>query len=310
MLALARASRALIKYTGYPALIVAAVVAADATWRWSASAGLAITGAFVLSLLVTLLLERVVPFEHRWQPRGPEVKQDLSYLGLAALLQPASKLVGQSVAALLAIAVSRLVSSHVHSWSLPDWSKLALALAGADLAKYGLHRLGHERPWWWRFHGEHHAPKRIYALNGIRLHPVNLMWNLALDAAFPVLLGLTPRATVALAVFRGTVALLQHANIDFRIGGLNLVFSSTELHRWHHSTAMAQAGSNFGSTLILWDLLFGTYLHPREERGPAAVGLADGESVPAAMLHQLVWPWCSSRAAHCPWVRGWTARRS
>lgn len=54
------------------------------------------------------------------------------------------------------------------------------------------------------------------------------------------------------------------------MGWLSYVLAGTETHRYHHSANLLQAG-NYGATLMIYDLLFGTFVYrpgiPPEELG-------------------------------------------
>jgi sterol desaturase/sphingolipid hydroxylase (fatty acid hydroxylase superfamily) len=63
-----------------------------------------------------------------------------------------------------------------------------------------------------------------------------------------------------------------------------------ELHRWHHSRLPQEANSNFGQNLIVWDVVFGTRLLPRDRRPPADIGLKDLPTFPMGYLGQLTSP--------------------
>lgn len=69
-------------------------------------------------------------------------------------------------------------------------------------------------------------------------------------------------------------AVFQHANADLRYDGWNWVFSTADLHRWHHATGQQSCQANFGGLLTLWDLVFGTYR--RADGMPKAVGVDAG----------------------------------
>jgi sterol desaturase/sphingolipid hydroxylase (fatty acid hydroxylase superfamily) len=64
--------------------------------------------------------------------------------------------------------------------------------------------------------------------------------------------------------------LFSHFNVDIRAGWMNYLFVGTELHRYHHSANVAEAG-NFGATLSVFDLIFGTFVYrpglPPQELG-------------------------------------------
>jgi sterol desaturase/sphingolipid hydroxylase (fatty acid hydroxylase superfamily) len=298
----------LVARAAYPGLLLASVLAADAALARGVPGLLVSSISFVAVLLAVAALEHILPFDPASNPDLQEAREDALYLALASVLQPLGKLGGRALATAVTLALSSALAapSWPPGWS--PWGKVVAALLTADLAKYWVHRLAHERPWWWRFHAEHHAPARLYSLNGIRLHPINLLWNLALDTAPALVFGLDPRSIVLVAVLRGAVAALQHANVDLRLGPLRWVFSTPDLHRWHHSAELREASANYGSTLLLWDILFGTLFLSGERRAPASLGLAGGAPQPRGLRHELLWPWCASRADRCPQVRGWKPR--
>ena len=84
--------------------------------------------------------------------------------------------------------------------------------------------------------------------------------------------------------------LFQHSNIQLRFGPLNWLFSMAELHRWHHSRTLAEANSNFGQTISVWDWVFGTRYLPRDRAPPADIGLMGLPRFPATWLAQLAAP--------------------
>jgi sterol desaturase/sphingolipid hydroxylase (fatty acid hydroxylase superfamily) len=55
---------------------------------------------------------------------------------------------------------------------------------------------------------------------------------------------------------------LQHSNVDLHYGPLNYIVGSAETHRWHHSQEPREANTNYGSTLLVWDVVFGTWFLP------------------------------------------------
>ncbi|MFO0547957.1 MAG: sterol desaturase family protein [Polyangiaceae bacterium] len=282
----------------YPGLLVGSLGLAWGLLELGLSPSATAVVAFLVALGFTALLERVYPHDAAARiERG-----DLAYLGLVAVVQGLAKAGGQLVAVAAGLALTASLGPRPWPGGWPLAAQVALAVLTADLVKYGLHRLAHERPWWWRFHAEHHAPASVHAFNGVRLHPVNALWNLGVDAVMPLVLGLEGRAVVLAAVVRGTVAVLQHANMPLVLGPLDWIFSTPTLHRWHHSTKLEEANSNYGSTLIVWDLLFRTRFDV-PGAAPAAFGLADGAPHPRRFSAQLAWPWCSrapaARRARC-----------
>lgn len=291
----------------YPVVVLGSVLGAHVALGAAVPAVAVVVGAFLAALVAASGLERALPFAPRERPARGEVVGDLAYLGLAAALQPVGKAAGALAGGVLAVALSR---AALDAGALPTWVKVTLALLSADLAKYMIHRASHESAWLFRFHAEHHAPDRLYALNGVRLHPVNLLWNLAFDAAPVALFGLDAHAATLLAVTRGAVAVLQHTDADLRLGPLDWIFSTPTLHRFHHSAYLREANANYGSTLIVWDVLFGTRRLPRGQRAPATLGLTEGEPHPVGLRAELLWPFCAHRAARCTLLGGTTLRPS
>jgi sterol desaturase/sphingolipid hydroxylase (fatty acid hydroxylase superfamily) len=81
-------------------------------------------------------------------------------------------------------------------------------------------------------------------------------------------------------LFQQLQSFATHANTRGRMGWLNLVIGTAELHRRHHGTQVEEA-LNFGTAIPLWDQLFGTFRF-RCTREPAAVGVAHPERYPAS----------------------------
>jgi sterol desaturase/sphingolipid hydroxylase (fatty acid hydroxylase superfamily) len=166
-----------------------------------------------------------------------------------------------------------------------------LAFVVADLGKYLIHRASHVSPWLWSFHLAHHLPGRLSALNALRLHPVNMGYNAAIDTVPLLLLGVPASWAAMSAALRATVGVVQHANLDLDAGRQWLV-NAPSYHRTHHDIDATRAHYNFASTLLVWDRLFGTL---RRAEAPAVVGVAPGpHRVPAGYVGQLVYPWCGS----------------
>ncbi len=158
------------------------------------------------------------------------------------------------------------------------------------------HRIAHERPGWWRFHAAHQAPSSMYSLNGVRIHPVNLAWNLGADTFAALALGLDGTTFALVGSFRSVIAVLQHADLDLNLRGLNLVFSTPDLHRFHHSANLAEGNTNYGSTLIVWYVMFGTRF--LRVGAPRELGLSGNQWHPKGFVATLCWPfWKRCRAA-------------
>lgn len=141
----------------------------------------------------------------------------------------------------------------------------------------------------------HHSPQRLYWLNAFRNHPVDTLFTVVLPMMPLVFLGASEAVISIAGLAVGLHGMMQHANLCFREGGLTYVLSSASLHRWHHDRDLRHAQGNYGGTLILWDLLFGTRVAPSGE-GTERIGLADDGPLREDYLAQLAYPFHSRRS--------------
>lgn len=253
-----------------------------------------ILGWSVLVLAIGALMERVAPFDPYWRRPGPDTPTDVTSAAIViGLVDPAVK------ATMPVLAAAWFAAHPGNDWPLatsPFVAQAAAAVLWIEFAKYWSHRAHHEvRALWW-LHAMHHSSERLYWLNNFRFHPLNHLIN-TFVAMFPLIaLGAPQDVLLAAVAFTQPVLMLQHLNVGTRNGWLNRILNTNELHRWHHSAEPREANSNFGSSLVLWDQVFGTF-RPQPGR-PARIGLfGDGNGYPARApyLQQLL----SSLAPAC-----------
>lgn len=220
----------------------------------------------VVTALLVAALEVRYPCRTEWQPSAAEVGVDLSFLVLVQLLLP--PLVSIVFVNALVEPVHAL-NLPIRSWwphSQPVWFQVVLMVGAVDLMRYWLHRMAHETDLLWRLHSVHHSVDRLYWLNTSRFHPVEKTLQMCLDSLPFLLLGVQPTVLSLYYLTYSANGFFQHSNIELRYGVLNYIVSSAEAHRWHHSREPREANSNYGSTTIVWDLLFGTFFLPRSTR--------------------------------------------
>jgi sterol desaturase/sphingolipid hydroxylase (fatty acid hydroxylase superfamily) len=183
-----------------------------------------------------------------------------------------------------------------------DWhllAQLALSVVIVEFFQYWAHRLMHETDLLWRFHATHHSAPRLYWLNSARFHIVDIAL-LNLGFTIPLIaLGADARVLSLWLVASAIHGLFQHANLSIRCGPLNWIFSMAELHRWHHSRTERESNSNYGSNLILWEIVFGTRFLPADREPPADIGIAGLSAFPMTWWQQLLSPfrWVSIKEA-------------
>ena len=167
--------------------------------------------------------------------------------------------------------------------------QVVLAVCLAEGASYWQHRLSHRIPLLWRFHALHHSGGRLNLVRAGRFHFMDIGPGSFLVFAPITLLGAPDTIVAWLATLAGSLGVVQHANIRMRtprwVDGL---VCTAAVHRHHHSIELRESDANFGTSVMLFDRLFGSYARP-EPAGPAAMGIAD-DPVPASFRAQVTAP--------------------
>jgi sterol desaturase/sphingolipid hydroxylase (fatty acid hydroxylase superfamily) len=265
-------SSGVLAWIVYPAVMTFAFVL-FALLKWSGAPLVVSTYVPVLvtAALVTVL-EWILPHRADWRPPTSEVETDLTFMVMVQLACP--PLIGFlftyaliAPATALHLPVSRL---WPHAW--PIWIQAVLMVLTVDFLRYWLHRFAHENDTLWRLHAVHHSVEQLYWLNTARFHPFEKALQMSLDSLPFLLMAVDPRVLALYYVAYATNGFFQHCNIELRYGPLNYLVGSAETHRWHHSRLPRESNANYGNTVIVWDILFGTWYLPRD-REVAALGL-------------------------------------
>ena len=248
-----------------------------------------------VSYTVVACLERVFPHHESWKHYlRKDLLPDGLFLATNNLLSGFRDIAVQTTALFIAAGFATADGTRVWPAAWPLWAQWALALVVYEFGHYWAHRASHEIGLLWRFHSLHHSPSRLYFLNAARFHPIDTIWLGFASTVTLVALG-CPREVLLLVASVGVVhGVLQHANIDLRLGPLNWIFSSAELHRWHHSKELREANTNYGTNLILWDILFGTRFLPEREP-PEKIGIAEPADYPGGYFGPMIAPFMWAR---------------
>ena len=173
-----------------------------------------------------------------------------------------------------------------HEW--PILWQAGLMLLIAEFFRYWIHRSMHEFNPLWKLHAVHHASDKLYTINVGRFHPLDKTIQFFGDSLPFLILGVGPDVFAVYFVFYAINGFYQHSNADVRLGWLNWIVAGPELHRWHHSTVIAEGHANYGNNLIIWDACFGTRLFPRG-RTVDEVGIGN-KKWPRGFFSQIVAP--------------------
>ena len=228
-----------------------------------------------ISVVVTVVGEHVVALRRR--------RADLR-ASLASVTGGAAYLVAKAVVAKGAFfGVAMAVYDH-RLFDL-DWRNPAVWLGvfvGRDLAYYWIHRAEHRVRLLWASHAVHHSLEHFSFTSAVRLPWMESLYKPALALWVP-LVGFHPAAFAGMGALVLLAGQLQHTELFRRRTVLDLVFVTPSAHRVHHGSNPEYLDRNFGSMLIVWDRLFGTYA---PEAAPVRYGLAGGHrlATPTEML--------------------------
>ncbi|TMU82052.1 sterol desaturase family protein [Pseudomonas fluorescens] len=252
--------------------------------QWSA---LWLLPLFVAALSVSFAAEWLLPYETVWnRPVGDRrrdilhalVNEALSALGLLAL---------PGLVALLAI-------DGVWPRGWPLWLQLGLAIFIADAGISLMHYASHRVAWLWRLHAVHHSVERLYGFNGLMKHPLHQLLEASAGLLPLLVLGIPLPVATLLAFAIAIQLLLQHSNVDMRVGFLRWVFAWAPLHRFHHMKYGRAGDVNFALFFTVWDWLLGTGFYTEEYRiGQGDLGIGSRPDFPRDYMAQLLDPFDS-----------------
>ena len=277
----------IVSVTAFPLVFGAALVAFLAGHASGASPAAMAGGLALGAGGVVAILERFFPHHRSWLHSKGDLSPDIAFaFTIGAMVGVVSPLVVYFGTLLLGW-LSQHVGLALWPQEWPLLAQLPLALVVAELPKYWHHRLQHNTDLLWRFHATHHSAPRLYWLNAARFHPIDILCDGLLGGITLVALGAGIEEIAFFNLASGIHGYFQHANLKLRLGPLNYFFSMAELHRWHHSKTMREANHNYGQTVILWDLVFGSFFWPGDREPPEAIGIPDLPAFPMTYWRQL-----------------------
>ena len=211
-------------------------------------------GLLALGLLALVVAEALV---RRYVMRRPT-----DFRGVAASLADAVVRRGADFLGLtLAAPLPALASAHrlatVRMDSAAAWLGLYLLV---EFVYYWHHRATHRVRFFWATHSVHHSSHELMLASAVRLG-----WTGRLGGAVAFFSALVWLGYPAQAVFGVAAAGLfwqfwLHADWLPSLGPLEWVFNTPTHHRVHHASNPEYLDCNYGSSLIVFDRLFGTFV--------------------------------------------------
>ncbi|MFN5216495.1 MAG: sterol desaturase family protein, partial [Bacteroidota bacterium] len=159
-----------------------------------------------------------------------------------------------------------LVFSQKHfQWLiLPnDWRQWLLAFLSVDFVSYWYHRFSHRINLLWAGHVTHHSSSYFNLSNGFRTSPFQGLFRIPFWMILPVF-GFDPLVLVVTFKVIGLHDFFVHTSYIPKLGWLEWVIVTPSHHRVHHGKNEMYIDKNYGSALIVWDRMFGTYQEETE----------------------------------------------
>ncbi|MHB8653644.1 MAG: sterol desaturase family protein [Terriglobia bacterium] len=156
---------------------------------------------------------------------------------------------------------------------LPYAPRFLLYFLVFDFMGYAVHRYIHSNPFLWAFHTTHHSQEELNFVTAYRLHPVDEFLGEVIQFVPVAMLGAPVQDWLPILYLRMFLNAIQHSRIPWRFGPFYYIVVSPAFHAFHHSTRLEHHGKNFGTTLSIWDFIFGTAVDEKEL--PKEYGLSD-----------------------------------
>jgi len=235
-------------------------------------------------------LERLRPERPQYRRLDQRLRNEVGHflLGLEA-----GAYIGGAAAIVTASAVASLLrlppETSVWPTAWPPGLQILLAVLLGEAVSYWQHRLAHRLHWLWGFHALHHSGERLNFVRAGRFHVVDIATAAFLTYVPMTVAGAPEFVLVWTAVLGSSLGLIQHANIRMRTPAwLDQVLCTPAVHRFHHSRVFRESDGNFGTTVMIFDLLFRSYVRP-QGAGPEGVGI-ENDPVPRTFWRQIVMP--------------------
>lgn len=198
-------------------------------------------------------------------------------LGLGALNTVVLRLLTPVLAYFVAIWAEVHGVGLFNNATVPVWLSVGASLLLLDMTIYWQHRVMHLLPWLWRLHRVHHTDVALDVTSGLRFHPLEIVFSLAVKIAIVLALGAPAVAVLVFEVLLSSFSLFTHTNLAIPVGVdrvLRVLVVTPDMHRIHHSVLREEHDRNYGFNLSWWDRLFASYQdQPGQPQAELRLGL-------------------------------------
>ena len=269
--------RKIITYALYPVLLLIVIAIIFLAINFNSDYKI-VYGATTVFLVFTLMIvETFFPLNKDWKMTKKSFLRDLKYILIDA------PVIGLTKTGFGLIAIWYSETHTGFFTSSPIFLSTIIFLLVFEFFQYWYHRISHTATgklgkFLWRIHLAHHLPDKVYVVMHAVFNPVNAFVTATIIQLPLILLGISPEATLAATLLIDLQSLVSHFNVSIKAGFLNYIFIGTETHRYHHSANIDEA-KNYGNTLAIWDIIFGTFYY-KPNAVPQKLGMDNSNEYP------------------------------
>lgn len=234
---------------------------------------------FGVSFLIFLETRSAV-FRSLWSDRR-RTRRNLAYLATSAC-------VGFALHAIVGALRHVLPAS---SWRGALWIHLLGVFALAELFNWALHWAKHKNAFMWRLHCQHHRDDKYTMWLTTHTYAPEVLVSGTFMGAALIMLGFSALALDVYLLFYSFVNLYQHSAHPYSLGVLDKLIVNPAYHRHHHGGAQM----NYGSTLSVWDWVFGTVIWPKNRHVALNPPPIDHSAEPFGFAEEMAYPLRPSR---------------
>jgi len=243
--------------------------------------------AFGITFLAISVLEIILPYKEMASHRLKRWSSHFLMIGIFSIFQRVILPIG------LAGFATSLSSERSFYGTLENSSltSIILTLIVLDFFIYWQHRLSHKLNWFWKLHRVHHSDERLDVSSALRFHPLEMLISFVFKLILIFIFRFDPVGIVLFEVSLSCFALFNHGKFRFPETldkYLQYILVTPKMHRVHHSIKSNEMNMNFGFSISLWDLIFGTYIFKEEEDFPMGV---EGTHSDEDIVRLLKQPW-------------------
>jgi sterol desaturase/sphingolipid hydroxylase (fatty acid hydroxylase superfamily) len=286
------ALRAIVRYGYAPFMMLGLTAAAYLVVSELAVAGdnpwayLWLAPLLVLAYVTAFGAEKIAPFFDEWNDHHEHGDTPTTVLHILVYEY-------QSIVGVVLIPVICWLFPFQGLWPTqwPLWAQVIVAFVISDFMFMIMHYISHRYAPLWRLHAVHHGVGRLYGMNGVMRHPLHQVIDMIIANAPLVIIGMPVPVAVMLGFMISITLIVQHSNVDARLGPLQKHFSIGRIHHLHHVNWGTEGDCNFGLLLTIWDRLLGTF-HEKPPREITAkdLGVDEVPNFPKGYVEQFLFP--------------------